>query len=387
MGDSRKNLFAEGRKINVLCVIPTLGQGGAQKILVDFAHKLAHRESSSKIQSVSLLTFKENNENFYQPDQSISLYSTSTVRGDSVSFSSMPISACKMRRQLKAIAPDVILSFQDISNVVSILGTFGLRQIKLVVSERQDTRFYSYTFFRKILRYFLYNFSDVIVVQTSAIADQFPTFLKKKIVIVPNHIAAHSHHSKPDVADQGKFFRAIAVGRLADQKHFDLLIESALHLEKFHDSWKIDIYGSGSLMKLHQQKIEKYNLQNFIFIHKPTKDIIGKMASSHLFLFPSRYEGFPNALAEAISCGLPSIAFEEVSGCAELIRHKHNGLLLKESDRNPIAFAKSMDYMMSEPKLRKLYGLNCLEILPKYDEEVLLNQWMKLLIENELQAS
>ena len=140
-------------------------------------------------------------------------------------------------------------------------------------------------------------------------------------------------------------------------------------------------------MKLHQQKIEKYNLQNFIFIHKPTKDIIGKMASSHLFLFPSRYEGFPNALAEAISCGLPSIAFEEVSGCAELIRHKHNGLLLKESDRNPIAFAKSMDYMMSEPKLRKLYGLNCLEILPKYDEEVLLNQWMKLLIENELQAS
>ncbi len=361
---------------SILCVIPTLGHGGAQKVLVNLAHQLSQHHSVNQKYSVSILTFRSNKDNFHTVNDIINLESLNIVDGNAVSFFTIFKAPLKLRRFIQNSNPDVILAFQDIANFPVLMATIGLNK-KVVVSERQDTRFYSYAIIRKIIRFFLYPNAMKIVVQTTIVEKQLPNFLKPKIEIIPNQVDALDTKIANPLGDRRHI--AIAVGRLEDQKNFDLLIEAATHLRAYRHRWQIDIYGEGSLRAKLQSEIESKNLLGFVTLKGAKNDIMTKLGEADLFLFPSKYEGFPNALGEAVASGLPSIAFKNVSGNTDLVHHHKNGILLKECERNPLDFSTSVQYLLDRPKLRAQFSQHCPKVIQPFSEQSIFHKWVKTL--------
>jgi len=168
------------------------------------------------------------------------------------------------------------------------------------------------------------------------------------------------------------------VGRLVEQKNFDLIVEAGQYLKQYRHEWKIDIYGAGKDHLFLEEKIASYGLTDFVSLVGPSREIESIMSNAHLFLFPSRYEGFPNALAEAVAAGLPSIAFEDVSGVSDLITDNVNGLLLRCSKDDAYEFSKKIEILINDPTLREKYSGNALDMICQYSEANLLGKWVEV---------
>ena len=167
--------------MNILCIIPTLGHGGAQRVLVELAEHLA---SSTRYQ-VSFLIFKgnENEEYFYKPGDNIPVHCIDSVQGNSVSWLALLQTPNRLRKRIKAIAPDVIVSFQDIANFPTLLATLGLDS-RVIISERLDPTHHPAAKIRQLARSIFYPLADSIVVQTNHIAKQMPKRAREKVSVL-----------------------------------------------------------------------------------------------------------------------------------------------------------------------------------------------------------
>lgn len=357
-------------KPSLLFVIPTLGHGGAQKILVEIVQNV------SPEYEVTVLTLRENSKDVYSVGGYAELLTLDVVRDNRVSLSTVLEAPIKLRAIIKEIEPAVVVSFQDIANFAVLLGSVSMKRVRIIVSERQDTRFYSFAFLRKILRIVLYSRSDSIVVQTQLIQQQFPVWLRRKIVIIPNQITPFGTANPVEPNHQG-IFRVVSAGRFENQKDFKILIAAARYLVEDFKNWRVEIYGSGSLRDELTQMIQAYKLEDFVFLKKPHKKLGMIFKSSNLFVLPSVYEGFPNVLAEAVCCGLPAIAFDGVSGTSELIKHGENGYLVGK--RCPIALSEKMRLLMENALLRESYGTRARSLVSNFRPEIVFNKWDELI--------
>ena len=113
--------------------------------------------------------------------------------------------------------------------------------------------------------------------------------------------------------------RIIAVGRLNHQKGFDKLIDAFSLISDKHPLWRIDIFGQGELEGGLNNQIINNKLQGRITIHQPTKEIYNEYLHSDFYVLSSNFEGFGLVLIEAMSCGLPVVAFDCPYGPNEII--------------------------------------------------------------------
>ena len=361
--------------MNILCIIPTLGHGGAQRVLVELAD---HLTSSTRYQ-VSFLIFRgnENEEYFYKPGDNIPVNCINSVQGNSISWLALFQTPNRLRRQIKAIAPDVIISFQDVANFPTLLATLGLNP-KVIISERLDPTHHPAAKIRQLARSIFYPLADSIVVQTNHIAKQMPKRTLEKVSVIPNPAPKVSISAAPHLPSENGF-RAIAAGRLEDQKNFFFLIDAIAHAQPHLTDWHIDIYGEGSQRKSLLKRIESLSLNNLITIHKASEDLGAEMRQSHLYLLTSKYEGFPNVLLEAIAYGLPCIANRGVSGVDELIQHNINGIALAVNQNTPDQFGDELAKLANDATLRESMGRNGKKIAETYRREALYNHWEDLI--------
>ena len=361
--------------MNILCIIPTLGHGGAQRVLVELAEHLA----ASASYQVSFLIFKgnEDEEYFYKPGDNIPVHCIDSVQGNSVSWLALLQTPNRLRRRIKAIAPNVIVSFQDIANFPTLLATLGLNS-KVIISERLDPTHHPAAKVRQLARSLFYPMADSIVVQTNHIAKQMPKRAREKVSVIPNPAPEVSILATPQLRLQNGF-RAIAAGRLEDQKNFLFLIDAIAHARPHLTDWHIDIYGEGSQRKSLLKRIETLGLNNLITIHKASEDLGAEMRQSHLYLLTSKYEGFPNVLLEAVAYGLPCIANRGVSGVDELIQHKINGITLAANQNTSEQFGDELAKLANDAALRESMGKNGKKIAETYRREALYNHWEDLI--------
>jgi glycosyltransferase involved in cell wall biosynthesis len=280
----------------------------------------------------------------------------------------------KLRNILKVRKPLVLLSFMTPTNILAIAATWRLG-VRCIVSERTNPALYDYGWIINIFRNSCYRLADTIVVQTKQIADWLRLRTKGNMVIIPNFLLRET----PKDEFGFRQHHIIAVGRLAPEKCFDLLITAFARIASDFPYWKIFILGEGPERQTLQTLIEQFSLQQRVmlcgFVEQPA--IVLQRAS--VVVQPSRFEGFPNALLEAMAYGLPAIATHEAGNM--LIKEQVNGLLIPVD--NIEALVSALQQLIQNPQLREKLGEAAMQVRETYGERQVMKLWDEVLFSGQ----
>lgn len=193
------------------------------------------------------------------------------------------------------------------------------------------------------------------------------------IIAIPN--AAENMGAVRSELSQKKI---IAVGRLDFQKGFDRLIKIWKIVQSRGDfsDWHLDIFGQGEWHDMLQSMITDLNLRATVCIHPPTDKIANEYVKSSIIAMTSNYEGFGMVLVEAMSCGVPAVAFDCKCGPSDIVDNGVNGILVNNG--NLRIFADALLQLMSNDALRRKMGAAATRVVERYSEEKVMGQWMSL---------
>ncbi len=200
-----------------------------------------------------------------------------------------------------------------------------------------------------------------------------------RVVCIPNIIEIPD--SVADIIHHKTTYKIIDVGRVnKNQKRQDLLIKAFANLATEYPEWELEFWGEcdNKYGRSLQSWIKRRKLDKRILFKGETNSINDKYISSDIFAFPSRYEGFPNALGEAMAAGLPSIVCRDCFSCTQLIQDGVTGLI---AEPNAEDIANKLKHLMGNVKLRESLGKNARKYAEKYDPKIIWDMWERILLD------
>lgn len=165
----------------------------------------------------------------------------------------------------------------------------------------------------------------------------------------------------------------VAAGRYAPEKGYDRLIDAFARVSPAHPEWVLTIYGHGPLQKRLLGQVEALGLAGRIRIPGLADDIEEALCAASVFALSSIHEGLPMALAEAMACGVPCVAFDCAPGVREIVTDGLDGVVVPP--RNVAALADGLDRLMSDSDLRRSLGAAARESVRKFAPDAVLAQW------------
>lgn len=178
--------------------------------------------------------------------------------------------------------------------------------------------------------------------------------------------------------------RAIAVGRLVEQKGFDMLIDAWSTVADKHRDWALDIYGNGPLKKILEQRIIQAHLTEKVFLRPATPHIAEAYSEHSFFILSSRYEGFALVVLEAMACGLPVVSFDCPFGPSDIIENGKDGILVEYHPENPsntnvrklaLAICRMIENGVDD---RAKMGKAAMDKVRRFDKETIMHRWCEL---------
>tara|TARA_A100000171_G_C2138629_1_gene152616 strand:- start:3303 stop:4388 length:1086 start_codon:yes stop_codon:yes gene_type:complete len=349
--------------------ISSLDSGGAERALSELANYW-----STKGHKVHLCVLTSpDKEPFYPLHTNVILHHLDVMTPENTSFFKRYFTLYRrikvLRHVLKSLKPDVILSFMDVLNVQVIMASLGLGR-KVIACERTNPFMRPLPCFYKILRKGTYPFAK-IVVQTKSVKKYFSFLKAQKVYVIPNTLTLHSSPLKTF-----KKNLIVSVGRLDFYKGFDLLIKAFHKVHQDYPDYKVYLYGKGPDLEKLSNLVKKLGLQSKIHFKGTTKNIEQALAQASLFVFPSRFEGFPNALTEALAMGLPCLA-SDIAGCNDLIQHNRNGLLFESENIEDLTH--HLRSLLSKASLRTKIAKNAVHVRDHLSPDRIYPLWDALL--------
>lgn len=281
-----------------------------------------------------------------------------------------------LRRAIRASAPQVVISFMDQENVLTVLATRALG-VPVIISVRVDPIASPTGGIWSFLRNRVYPFATRIVVQTLRVRQSFSQKLQDKVAIIPNPVLSPPPVTCPRLL--ASTHSILAIGRMTEQKGFDLLIRAFARLALRYPDWRLTILGDGPLRQEIECLRNELGLTEVVGLPGEVRNIDDYFSQADLFVLSSRYEGFPNALCEAMARGLAVVAADCRTGPREVIEHGVNGLLATAGDVDSLA--ECMDRLMSNEADRKKFGSNASQIKDLYNCQKIIKMWESLIEE------
>lgn len=359
----------------VAFVSSTLEPGGAERVIIWVANQLV-----AEGRSVVLVTFGGASETtFYYVDPRID-----RIRLDVLRIIWNPFKGANslrqvltLRRALNRLAPDVVVSFIVKTNCLTLLATRGMG-LPTVVSDRLDPRVHPLSRGWKLLRRVLYPRATRVVLQTSAALSFYPSHVQKRGRIIPNPVPRPLVTGVNAVARPAGH-RVLALGRLHEQKGFDLLLRAYCDVSARHPDWTLEIWGEGPERLSLEQLVVDLGLSDRVRLPGLTTFPNDVLRTGDLFVMSSRREGFPNALCEAMACGLAVISFDCPSGPADIIRDGVDGVLVPPEDIEELS--RTMDRLMADDRERVRLGARASEVVDRFSERRVMGLWNQVLRE------
>ena len=363
--------------MRIAFVIPNLGPGGAERVA-----SLLSNDWMARNHLVDLIVFESDwNEPFHALDRNIPIHRLRATR-DSSGFVSRASTNLRriveLRSLLRRLQPEIVVSFLTEANVVALMASRGL-PCRVVISERNQPNRPGLELPHRLVRRLSYRRAAAIVMQTEELAAWARARFRTQVHVIPNPVALDKGMLQGPQSTKkpaGDTHRIVSIGRLAEQKGFDLLIESFASLAAKHPAWDLVIYGEGPQRPELTELIKKRQLEGRVALPGLTRDVTGALSGAALFVLPSRYEGFPNALLEALSSGLPAIATESPGASAEILAHGTYGKLVPAGDVP--ALTEALETFMTRPELRAAYAAKAREALADYEIAKISGQWLEL---------
>lgn len=361
--------------MRILCLIPAMGAGGAERVMSYLvAHWIQHHD-------VTLLTLEEpGTAAFYHLPESLPRIQVDRRGSRGMRRPFTILSRVRvLRRVVEDLAPDVIVSFTSMMNVTALVACLRTG-IPVIVCDRNDPSHQRIGWTRNLARGLTYALARLVVVQTRRIGDYFPPSLRPTLRIVGNPVPVARCVARPDIPGADRRMRVIAVGRLIHQKGFDRLIDAFALVAGARPDWDLTIVGEGWQRPALENQVRQRSLEGRVSLPGVGTDIFRELAASHLLVIPSRYEGFPNALAEGLAAGLPAVGFSGVSGVEELIVHGETGLLV--DPREGVAgLARALSLLMADAPRRTRFGDAARRHVSRWAPDRIFGQWDDLLAE------
>lgn len=278
---------------------------------------------------------------------------------------------------------DWIIAYKDGPTTIScLLRLLGVK-FRLIVSERNTNQCIS---IKDKVKFFLYRFADYIVPNSHAQKDfiklHFPV-LANKVRTITNFTDTTNFH--PTETHANAKLNILTVGRITPQKNIHNYLEAINLLkqngyaDKVHFNWVGDAQSGDNEYKLSCfQKVQDLKIGDFIEFHPTTNEIVKQYQSCDIFCLPSIYEGFPNVVCEAMSCGKPIIC-SRVCDNPYIVEEHHNGLLFDPQNVNSI-YTALKEIIEMDQATRVKWGIASRSIAEsRFSKEAFVNKYIDLI--------
>lgn len=363
------------KKKKVGFIIPGFNAGGAERVVSTLSNHLILNYE------VIIIVLYEC-EIFYQLNDNISIifcegeyrYTSNRLKG--------LIRHINFIKKIVQITRDndikMLIGFTTTANLYTI-ATSQFTKVPCIISERIHPEFSPISNFVNMVRKLLYPLAHILVVQTQDIFSYFSKFIKaEKIKVIHNPINPSLLSKRNRSLKKENVI--LNVGRIDYQKNQDMLVKAFANID--NSDWKLVIIGSGSEMDSLNQLIKDLNLVNKVELTGNIDDVSSYYNKAKIFAFTSRFEGFPNALTEAMAFGLACISTNCPSGPSELIKDGINGFLIPNEDQKALEIKLST--LMIDDNKRKLFSRTASKNMDKFNVGNVSRKW-ELLINDLIQ--
>lgn len=352
----------------IILLLPSLHAGGMERVMAELANYFAE----NKDLRVHLILYGKKPELFYSVNNNIRLHVRKSSKADKSNILNFIEIFRYIRRTVRKISPDAILSFGTQWNNLVLLALSGLKY-KVFISDRGSPE-RKYQFPQEHLKTFLYPLAAGIIAQTKIAEEMLRRrFPKQKIQTIDNPIRQIEGFRRKE-----NFI--LSVGRLINSKHHERLIK--IFSQVAAPEWKLVIVGGNALkqsnFKKLQKSIHKLGLDKRVMLEGEKTNVEDYYLRSKIFAFTSSVEGFPNVIGEALSSGLPVVSYDCIAGPSEMIKNGYNGYLISVFDDK--AFTKHLQILIDQEDLRKQMSLNSKQINRRFSVESIGDNYLNFLL-------
>ena len=359
----------------ITLVIASLQGGGAERVMSTLANDWAEGG-----RDVTLVTLTSPATDFYVLHPRIHRVGLGLVGRSAHAVAAVQSNLRRVRRlrhEIDKAQPHVVVSFVDQTNVLTLAACSGLGT-PVIACEHTDPRHHELGRVWRFLRALLYRRAAALVVLTDGVRAWAERLVKSnRVHVIPNPVAVpvvgaddalHRHPSGRTIA---------AMGRLAPQKGFDLLVDAFSRCTGTHADWSLVILGEGDQRQRLETLAAELRIGSRVHLPGRIQNPAAVLRQADLFVLSSRYEGFPMALLEAMACGVAVISTDCPSGPREIVRDGIDGILIPPQDVD--ALAGAMDRLMTDSAARERLGARAVEVTERFSAERIMNMWEKLL--------
>lgn len=351
-------------KKRILIVINNLGIGGAQKIQVFLANMLS--KDFETVDIVSLFgtecVFSINNEINIQHLQNI------RRKRNYISKIMLYIKIInQLRKIIKKRKPDILISFSSEEVLLSKIAS-RFKKVKILGSERYNPLGLSR--FGKRRNKFYFSFAHHMVLQVPTLIDFYN---RKDVTVIPNPYFSETEIEKCREERNNKIVAVTA--RFEHRKGIDVLLKGFSIFQKSNPGYELEIYGEGELKSYYLDIIKDLNIKN-VTIYPSKKNIIQELKCSKMFVLPSREEGMPNVLIEALGAGIPSISADCPPGGPKYLSQNESRVLLYDVEDYE-SLAIQMERIATDESLSEFLSQNALTIKNELEPTKIYLKWQE----------
>ena len=347
--------------------------GGVERMATNIMNAMAARGHE-----VSLFTWDlAGAEPFYPMDDSITWHRLDMGHAGRIAGNRLRARrAIEFRRLAQSTTPDVVIGFQHGPWLFAEVSLAGC-DVPVILAERNAPDQYDHTSAGKIRNLIFQSMrpAPTITVQSPNYVDRYPAFLRSRIVVIPNPVYPAQRFADPGTERTQRTL--LCVGRLSYQKNYPALIAAFARLAPGRPEWRLHIVGEGEERTALESLIDATGLGDRISMDGAVTDVAAEFATADLFCLPSRWEGFPNTLAEALAHGLPAVAYAGCAGTSDLVEPGENGLLAA-GNGDTAALAGSLELLMDDAAKRDRMGANARSIAGRFAPEKIYDAWERL---------
>jgi glycosyltransferase involved in cell wall biosynthesis len=349
--------------VRIAFVLAGLGAGGAERVVNLLAH---HRDERND--TVHVIAVNAADPQSYFPYRSSIKVEVLGQRPWASRIAVTVYRLVELRGRLRAIQPDLVVSFLTKVNTLVGLATLGLGTAA-IMSERNNYRLQGMSPFWRLSAPIAARGAARLVMQTDMARSLLPEGLKERAVVIPNPVTLPDDFRR----SAGNGMRFVAVGRLERQKGFDLLLQAFSRVAREVPEATLVIFGEGPERASLELQARKLKLADRIRMPGVSHSPGSWLSAGDVFVLSSRFEGFPNVLLEALMAGMPTVAFDCPWGPAEILCNGEAGLLVPAGDVEQLG--KMLRRVATDQSLRQRLAAAGPAAATRYSKPVVCAQW------------